>query len=310
MIALIIVGPLVVLLAGLALYSRSVLAAARASFPPIGKTVQVDGIAMHYVRRGSGRPVVLLHGTDRVLQDFTMSVEDHLALHYDTVAFDRPGHGYSGRPVEGLGLTLNARLLRDALRTIPVPRPVLVGHGAGAAVALQFAVSYPAEVAALVLLSPLAFADDVSVPLLATLAGIPGLGMLIAGTLLVPAAQALAGSIYARRFAPATVPPEYTETIAAFAVRGPQFAAAGEERRGLRAALRDMASRYREVRVPVVIVAGEQDRVVAPATQAVPLQAAVPNAKLVMLPAVGHQVHYQRPDAVVEAVHDVWDVAG
>lgn len=310
MIVAIVFALLVLLLAALAFYSRSVLAAARASFPPIGKTVQVDGIAMHYVRRGAGRPVVLLHSSDRVLQDFTMSVEDHLALHYDTVAFDRPGHGYSGRPVEPLSLGMNARLLRDALRTIPVPRPVLVGHGVGAAVAMQFAVSYPAEVAALVLLSPLAFADDVTVPLLATLAAVPGLGVLIAGTLLVPVAQAFAGSIYARRFAPAPVPPEYTETIGAFAVRRGQFAAAAEERRRLRAGLGEMASRYREVRVPVVIVAGEQDRVVAPARQAVPLQAAVPHARLVLLPDVGHQVHYQRPDAVVDAVHDAWDVAG
>lgn len=309
----VIVGLVAFVAAALAIYSRSVLAVARRTFPPIGRIVAVDGVALHYVRRGpaGSRPVVLLHGSDRVLQDFTMSVLDHLALQYDTVAFDRPGHGYSTRPpTDALTLGLNARVLRDALRTIPVPRPVMVGHGAGAAVALQYAVSYPAEVAGLVLLSPVAFANGSGAPPLAYLSAVPLVGAVLDRTLLVPVAQALAGAFSARTFAPAAVPPDYTETIAAFAVRPDQFAAVSEERRRLPSGLAEIAARLSDMRVPAVIVAGERDQVVRPERQAVRLHAALPDSKLVMLAGVGHQLHYERPEAVVEAVGDAWDLSG
>src|SRR5438132_1171778 len=72
---------------------------AEKTYPPAGKFVVVDGVRLHYRRKGSGKPVVLLHGSDGFLQDYVPAVWERLARVYDVIAFDRPGHGYSDSPV-------------------------------------------------------------------------------------------------------------------------------------------------------------------------------------------------------------------
>ena len=67
--------------------------------PPIGDFVTVDGVRLHYVERGSGTPLVLLHGNVVRLQDFLVSgLIDRLAERHRVIAFDRPGFGHSERP--------------------------------------------------------------------------------------------------------------------------------------------------------------------------------------------------------------------
>ena len=41
--------------------------------PPLGQFVEVDGVRLHYVERGSGEPLVLLHGNGSMAQDFLIS---------------------------------------------------------------------------------------------------------------------------------------------------------------------------------------------------------------------------------------------
>jgi pimeloyl-ACP methyl ester carboxylesterase len=41
--------------------------------PPLGRFVTVDGIPLHYVDRGTGTPLVLLHGNGSMIEDFQSS---------------------------------------------------------------------------------------------------------------------------------------------------------------------------------------------------------------------------------------------
>ena len=70
------------------------------------------------------------------------------------IAFDRPGLGFTGRPVRGADrrLAAQAALLRRALARLGVGRATLVGHSFGGAVALAWALGAPATVAGLLLL--------------------------------------------------------------------------------------------------------------------------------------------------------------
>jgi len=64
--------------------------------PPMGRFVEVDGVRLHYVDRGHGRPVVLLHGNMMLIEDWALSgVLDMAASHHRVLAFDRPGYGRS-----------------------------------------------------------------------------------------------------------------------------------------------------------------------------------------------------------------------
>ena len=67
--------------------------------PPTGRFVEVDGVRLHYVERGSGEPLVLLHGNGSMIQDFeTSGLVDMAAKSYRVIVFDRPGYGHSERP--------------------------------------------------------------------------------------------------------------------------------------------------------------------------------------------------------------------
>src|SRR3954467_11979745 len=67
---------------------------------PRGRFITVDGVRLHYLERGGGRPVVFLHGNVVTAEDFELSGLLDLAAERQchVVAFDRPGFGYSDRP--------------------------------------------------------------------------------------------------------------------------------------------------------------------------------------------------------------------
>jgi pimeloyl-ACP methyl ester carboxylesterase len=66
---------------------------------PRGRFIEVDGVRLHYLERGAGPPVVLLHGNVVTAEDYLWSgVLDRVAKHHRVVAIDRPGFGYSDRP--------------------------------------------------------------------------------------------------------------------------------------------------------------------------------------------------------------------
>ncbi|MFM0204898.1 alpha/beta hydrolase [Paraburkholderia fungorum] len=123
--------------------------------PPIGSVVEVDGVPLHYVDKGEGPAVVLLHGNAVLLQDFVGSgLIDRLAERHRVIAFDRPGFGYSGRPRDRLWTTqAQATLIQQALTLLGIEQPVVLGHSWGTLVALGMAVGAAADVRGLVLVS-------------------------------------------------------------------------------------------------------------------------------------------------------------
>ena len=109
---------------------------------PLGRFVEVDGVRVHYIARGKGRPVVLIHGNGTMAEDFVISsLMDQLATRYRVIALDRPGFGHSDRPRWRVWTaSAQAHLLRRVLEQLNVERPVIVGHSWGTLVALALAV--------------------------------------------------------------------------------------------------------------------------------------------------------------------------
>jgi pimeloyl-ACP methyl ester carboxylesterase len=123
--------------------------------PPIGRFITVEGVRLHYVERGTGTPLVLLHGNGSMIEDFQSSgLIDLAAKKYRVIAFDRPGFGHSDRPRSTIWTPeAQADLIAAALKEIGVPGAIVLGHSWGTLVALALAVKYPQEVQALVLAS-------------------------------------------------------------------------------------------------------------------------------------------------------------
>src|SRR5438874_5431797 len=108
----IVCGAIVVGLAVLACVGLIRARFAESAYPPLGQGVTVEGTRLHYLRKGSGPTLVLLHGSDGFLQDYATTVLDRLAADYDVLAWDRPGHGYSDPPANSVATPeVQARLL-------------------------------------------------------------------------------------------------------------------------------------------------------------------------------------------------------
>jgi pimeloyl-ACP methyl ester carboxylesterase len=140
------------------------------------KFVTVEGTRLHFVIKGAGRPVVLIHGNPGSGQDWAR-LYDPLAAHHKVIAFDRPGHGDSQRPKDGdATVEVQARLLHDALKQLHVERPIVVGHSWGGALALVYAITYPKEVAGVVLVAPAVYQSQDVASLLTNLPAVPVIG--------------------------------------------------------------------------------------------------------------------------------------
>lgn len=286
-----------------ALVARSARAAERAH-PPTGRFVTVDGVRLHYVERGSGPPVVLLHGNGVTAQDWEVSgVLDGLAAHHRTIAFDRPGYGYSERPRGTVWTPVaQAELVRAALAQLGVVRPTVVAHSWGTLVALALALDHPQDVARLVLLSGYYFPSlRLDVPLQGAPAT-PLLGDLLRYTVSPLVGRLLAPVLVKQLFAPAPVPARFARFPLSLSLRPSQLRAAAEEALLMVPSAMLLQARYDELEPPVAIVAGGGDRIADPGAQSNRLANAVLGRHAELIAGAGHMVHYFAPERVLAAV--------
>ena len=116
-----------------------------------------DGVKIHYVRRGAGAPVLLLHGWPGFWYDFR-AILPGLAERADVVAPDLRGFGRTplprGAPVDTAGPGRHAADLIALMDRLGLERVVACGHDIGAVVAQELALRHPERVARLVLFNP------------------------------------------------------------------------------------------------------------------------------------------------------------
>ena len=119
-------------------------------------TAQVNGVAIHYVRGGTGEPLVLLHGWPQTWYCW-QGIMPQLAEHYTVLAVDLRGAGGSSKPAPAAGYDARtmAEDLHQLVQQLGFESIRLVGHDIGLMVAYAYAAAYPTEVARLVLLDAL-----------------------------------------------------------------------------------------------------------------------------------------------------------
>lgn len=301
------------LLAGLGLAAsyllvRSKTAQAERDNPPRGKFIEVDGVRLHYLERGSGPALVLLHGNGVYANDFEYSgLVDKLSERYRVIAFDRPGFGYSERPRTTLWTPdAQARLLHHALQELKVDSSIVLGHSWGTMVALAMGLQVPDAVRGLVLLSGYYYPTlRLDVPVAAQPA-IPLIGDLLRHTITPLLGRLLWPLTTKHMFAPQPVPERFRQLSPWMALRPGQVRASAAEAALMVPAARSLSKRIERLQVPVQIVVGSQDKVIKPSAASGRLhedmQEQDGSSELHQVPGAGHMVHYAHPDQVVAAV--------
>ncbi len=283
--------------------------ASAATTPPGGTFFRVDGLRLHVMCAGAGPAIFMIHGNPGSVYSWQGGMWARLARHYRVCAVDRPGHGFSERG-KGVAETVEdqVRILRDAARSLGLHRPVVVGHSWGGGAALAYGLAFPADVAGLVLLNGRAFPyEEEFVDGLEKIVAVPGVGSgmtRIVGSLL--AERVLAGELETS-FAPDPVPKVYRARAIPLWSRPDTLRAISIDDAALKRSLPAMAERYGGMRLPTVIVVGDADRVIDPASHGLKLRGVIPGARVLAIRGAGHEVFQTRPEQVARAIANLRD---
>lgn len=291
----------------LAIVNYAVARLAERRHPPAGTFIEVNGVRLHYSDRGTGRPILLLHGNAVTGDDYnTSGVAERLVGTYRVIIFDRPGFGYSTRP-RGQSWTAveQADLIHAALEQLGVSEPIVVGHSWGTLVALAFAERHPDSTAGLVLLSGYYFPTLRLDALLVAPVKIPVLGDILCYTI-SPLFGWLTMPLMKRAmFAPSPMTERFKrEYSMAMALRPSQIRATALDGTLMVPGATSLSPHYGALSMPVAVMAGDGDMVVG-SEHAKRLSGAVPNGTLRIVQGVGHMVHHVATQQVVEAIEEV-----
>ncbi len=100
---------------------------------PRGAFVTSDGVQLSYIRQGSGRPIVLIHGWSQCAEEFKHQIEP-LSAQNDVIAVDQRSHGESQKVSYGLRISRLSKDLYELLTELDLNNVAVLGHSMGCSV--------------------------------------------------------------------------------------------------------------------------------------------------------------------------------
>jgi pyruvate dehydrogenase E2 component (dihydrolipoamide acetyltransferase) len=245
-------------------------------------TIEAGGRRIRYLEMGTdhgGAPVVLVHGFGGDLNGWLFN-QGALAERHHVLALDLPGHGESTKSVGSGDLATLSAALVAFLDALGCERAHLAGHSLGGAIALRTALDHPTRVASLALICPAGFGAEINDAFTGGLVAAskrkqlqPVLEMLFANPELV-SRDMVENMLRAKRLDGAQQALE--------AIDKANFAGGRQAE--------SLVGRLGEVRVPVQLIWGAEDKII-PAAHASTLP---PNIHVNVLPGTGHMPHMER----------------
>ncbi len=282
---------------------------AERAFPARGKFADVAGTTLHFTDTGGHGPaVVLIHGIGSTLDDWhNCGIVALLARTHRVIALDRPGYGHSARP-SGIDWTpeRQALVIGALMDRLGVGDAVLVGHSFGVLPALAMAVHAPERVRAMVLLGGVYYAGAPLIDAMDMVPSVPVLSPFVRRTITPSFARVASHQLVKAMFDPQPVPTLYRERESiALACRPGQLAASSADAEAITPAVARLGAAYPRLTMPIVLVAGDSDAVFKAAEQSLRFGAAVPHARTIVLPNVGHMPHHAAATRIVAAIAEV-----
>lgn len=253
----------------------------------------IDGVRIHYQEKGSGAPLVLIHGFSSSTYSWK-DVFDPLSKNFRVIAVDLKGFGFSAKPDGDYTRRAQAVLVTHLLDYLKIDKAWLAGNSMGGEVALNVALQSPQRVAGLVLI------DSAGVT-------VSGSGSLAPGYLLVPVVGRIVTAFALRsdKLVRQGLEKSYYDDTKITADRVAAYYRPLQSRAGQMAALRartqagqlPIEQEIPEVSAPTLILWGAQDELI-PVEAGITMNKLIKSSKLVIFDNCGHVPQEELPEKV------------
>lgn len=244
---------------------------------------------VHFTKKGSGHPLILLHGfplNSNIWKDFL----EHFETKYQLISIDLPGFGKSGSLNSPFTIDDVAKEILSALKMSGVQNCTLLGHSLGGYVALAMVDIQPDLFSSLILLHSTAYADNDEKKANRNKA---------IDFVSRHGVTAFTGNFIPPLFASPTHPS--IDNVKKIAIE-----ATADAVLSYTTAMRDRKDRtsvLRDFHRPTLLITGEKDTIIP--VDSIYAQAGLsPSIQIEILPQVGHMSMYESPKKIAEVIHN------
>ena len=257
----------------------------------------IDGVRVHYQEKGTGTPLVLLHGFTSSTYSWK-DVFEPLSQNFRVIAVDLKGFGFSGKPDGDYSRRAQATLVGHLLDYLKIEKAWLCGNSMGGEIALNFALQNPQRVGGLILIDSAGVNVTGSGSLAPRYLLLPVVGRIVTALALTSdklVRQGLEKSSYDQT--------KVTNERVAFyyrplKTRGGQLAAVRARTQANEFPVEPELGR---IRVPTLIIWGAQDALI-PLEAGYKINKLIKESKLVVFDSCGHLPQEEMPARVVDEV--------
>jgi pimeloyl-ACP methyl ester carboxylesterase len=274
---------------------------------PDSQFIKINNLNVHYKQAGAGKTaLILLHGFGASTFSWREVIAP-LANLGTVIAYDRPAFGLTDRPMPGdwsgvspYSLEAQAEMLVGLMDAKGIAKAILIGNSAGGTVSVYTALKYPQRVQALVLVDAAIYSGGGLPQWLKPLMATPQ-GRWIGPLLVRPIQESGMETLRTAWNNPSKISPA---VIAGY--RKP-LQVANWDRALWELTLAQepttLASRLAELKMPVLVITGDDDRIV-PTTQSLRLAREIPGALLALFQFCGHVPQEECPEKFIPVVKE------
>ncbi len=223
-----------------------------------GKFITLDGHSTHYIEKGAGEPVILIHGFFFNSYLWNKNI-DALADKFKVYALDLWGFGYSTRDPMDYGYQLYTDQLLKFMDALDIQKASLIGQSMGGGTSIFFSVNHRDRVNKLILVDPAGMPNPL--PILGKITNLPKVGEFLLG---------MKSDFYRKMVLSTTfihdkgvITESYFENVTRFhKIKGTTEVLLKILRKQFFHTLPDEIHRLGEMDVPILIIFGRQDKAV------------------------------------------------